>query len=112
MRRSLNDVLTMLEQQIGNRDIQIQFLCNSKVPDLIYSDVKRIKQVLYQLVSNSINYTQRGYIKVTASITDSLPIEESPKLKNQSEADEEEEINHQKRNSEIKSPLILEDLKV
>ena len=57
MRRSFNDVLTMLEYQIGNRDLRIQFFCNSKVPDLIYSDVKRIKQVLYHLVSNSIKYT-------------------------------------------------------
>lgn len=74
MRRSLNDVLTMLDYQIGKKDFKIQFFCNSKVPDLIYSDVKRIKQVLYHLVSNSIKYTQKGHIKVTVSITKTLPL--------------------------------------
>lgn len=47
MRRSLNDVLIMLQEQIGNRGIKIQFYCDNNVPDLIYSDVRRIKQVLY-----------------------------------------------------------------
>lgn len=82
MRKNLNDVLTMLEAQLGNRNIKIQFFCNNNVPDLIYSDVKRIKQVLYQLLSNSIKYTPRGVIEVIASVTDTMPISgiDSPDL--------------------------------
>ncbi|CDW87974.1 histidine kinase [Stylonychia lemnae] len=96
MRRSLNDVLFMLQEQLGNRNIKIKFSCHNNVPDLIYSDVRRIKQVLYQLVQNAIKYTQKGTIKVKVKVTENLPIEglQRPSLIRQQsvihEVDEEE----------------------
>ena len=74
IRKNLNDVLTMCEVQLGTRNVKLEFYCKSNVPDLMYSDVKRIKQVLYQLVSNSIKYTQKGFIRVTVSVCDDLPM--------------------------------------
>eukprot|EP00347_Sterkiella_histriomuscorum_P009478 403341058 len=119
MRRSLNDVLNMLQEQLGNRSVKINFFCNNNVPDLIYSDVRRIKQVLYHLVTNAVKYTSKGIIKVSVSISDSLPIlgiQRPALLKQQSvidEVDEEEkEISPVNRsNSKARRSLSLTQIK-
>jgi len=43
---------------------------DENVPNIFFSDEMRIKQVLLNLVSNSIKFTRRGYIKIAAKLID------------------------------------------
>lgn len=42
---------------------------NENVPKTFCSDEKRIKQIILNLITNSINFTRRGYIIISAKIT-------------------------------------------
>lgn len=75
VRKSLNQVLNMMSVKQGQRNIQFQFYCSSKVPDFIYSDMNRIKQVLYQLITNSLKFTTHGYIAISLNMADELPLQ-------------------------------------
>jgi len=48
------------------RFIQPIIEIDENVPQMFYSDEMRIKQVLLNLISNSIKFTRRGYIKIIA----------------------------------------------
>lgn len=38
------------------------------LPEYIYSDGNRIKQVLINLVSNALKYTQKGFVQISAAL--------------------------------------------
>jgi len=52
------------------RFIQPIIEIDENVPQMFYSDEMRIKQVLLNLVSNSIKFTRRGFIKISAKLID------------------------------------------
>jgi CheY-like chemotaxis protein len=60
----------------------IEFFCrvDNSVPQTLYGDPTRISQILYNLVSNSIKFTTKGFVKI--SLTETLaslrPIPSSP----------------------------------
>lgn len=80
---------TLLPYQYRSNEKGLQFLMyfDSKIPDSIYGDPTRIKQLVINLVSNSIKFTEtggisvkfgiesehpdsKGYITITGSVTD------------------------------------------
>ncbi|RKZ52437.1 MAG: hypothetical protein DRR00_08265 [Candidatus Parabeggiatoa sp. nov. 3] len=68
MREIAEIVLRFCQPLIGNKDLQ---LMNEILPDLplAYADENRVQQILHNLVSNAIKFTERGLIKISAEVS-------------------------------------------
>ncbi|CAD8210163.1 unnamed protein product [Paramecium pentaurelia] len=62
----IQEILYLLNQQKTQRNNQIIVNCPQHL--LVYNDQDRFKQVLYQLMSNSIRFTENGIIIVSITI--------------------------------------------
>jgi signal transduction histidine kinase/ActR/RegA family two-component response regulator len=64
----LEDVKLLYEKQVEEKYLKLFFERDSNIPDKVIGDVVKLRQVLYNLVSNAIKFTQRGSIIVSAKL--------------------------------------------
>lgn len=64
----LNDVVVFFRPQINDKKLNITLDINAEVPQILYGDPYKLKQVLNNLISNAVKFTQMGgiHILVTA----------------------------------------------
>lgn len=47
-----------------NKNIELTYEIESKIPKIVYGDSGRIRQILINLLSNAIKFTDKGYVKL------------------------------------------------
>lgn len=67
LRNELNSMLKPLELKAKEKGLHLEFECDPKIPEVLYGDAFKIKQVLINLVNNAIKFTQHGRIKLLLS---------------------------------------------
>ena len=67
LRTLLDQIAGMFELQANNKGISFLYQCSPYVPEMIVSDIKRLRQMLINLLSNAVKYTPRGSIKFTVT---------------------------------------------
>lgn len=72
LRDALEEVLTVLAPTAAAKNIELQHLIYSDVPQLINGDSLRIKQVLSNLINNAIKFTEQGSVNIRVSLTRKL----------------------------------------
>ena len=60
----LNNLVNVMQYKAQEKDLYLEVLVSPDVPRIISGDKLRLNQVLYNLVGNSIKFTDRGYVKV------------------------------------------------
>ena len=50
-----------------NENVTLKFDINSNIPDMLYGDDVRLKQILISVLSNSIDHTETGFINLSLS---------------------------------------------
>jgi signal transduction histidine kinase/CheY-like chemotaxis protein/HPt (histidine-containing phosphotransfer) domain-containing protein len=58
----LNDVISVIRMKVMEKPIELLIYMDGNMPNNLYGDVIRIRQVLMNLLSNAVKYTQRGFI--------------------------------------------------
>lgn len=58
----INDVLNMEEIKIEEKKLELQIHVNEQIPSLLYGDEIRFKQILLNIMSNAVKYTEKGSI--------------------------------------------------
>jgi signal transduction histidine kinase len=61
---AINSEVQKLSRVVENEDVDLILEISGEMPNEIIGDEERIKQILVNLISNSIKYTEVGYIKV------------------------------------------------
>jgi len=63
----LNDVITLVSTRLGEKPIKFSLNISDNLPNSIYGDDLRVKQILNNLLSNAIKYTRGGSIELSVS---------------------------------------------
>ena len=63
----INDTVTLNMMRIGSKPIEFQLSVDENTPSTLFGDELRIKQILNNLLSNSIKYTDEGVVKLLVS---------------------------------------------
>jgi PAS domain S-box-containing protein len=61
----LNDIITLVHTRIAEKPVTFSLVISENLPNKLYGDDLRIKQILNNLLSNAIKYTQRGIIELS-----------------------------------------------
>lgn len=64
----IDNCLKIMEKKVKDKKIVLTSSINNDVPKIIYSDKDKIKQILLNLLSNSIKFTKVGSIIISVSV--------------------------------------------
>ncbi|MBQ9984669.1 MAG: response regulator [Lachnospiraceae bacterium] len=61
----LEDVMYMTTARMGDKDLEFVVDCDPDIPNLLYGDEVRIKQIIINLLTNALKYTEKGGFLLT-----------------------------------------------
>lgn len=64
----LNDIITVINDKCKKKNLQFVVNIDKNIPSGLYGDVNKIKQVLLNLLTNAVKYTQSGTITFDINI--------------------------------------------
>jgi len=68
LRQSIDDLIATQQSSIAEKRLQVELAIDEQVPDLIYGDQLRCKQILLNLLGNAIKFSERGGITISAAL--------------------------------------------
>lgn len=63
----LHDITTMITTRIGDKDIELLIDLDPQLPNKLYGDSIRIKQVIVNLANNAVKFTKEGKVEIRVS---------------------------------------------
>lgn len=63
-----SDLSMIFLTRIGDKDMEILFDIDEKLPQKLYGDGLRIRQIIINIVNNAIKFTERGFVKLQVKI--------------------------------------------
>ena len=60
----INDTCVMIQERVDEKGLELKLDVDPDVPDLLYGDEVRIKQVMTNFLTNAVKYTKKGWIKL------------------------------------------------
>jgi|GEM_PF-938367 len=67
IKKLVQEVVGMFQIKAKDKNLDLNVVIAKNIPDVFYTDELRVKQMLINLINNSIKFTQRGYIEVELS---------------------------------------------
>ena len=61
----MDDIYMIIKNRLGDKPIDLLVDVDSNVPEYLYGDEGRIRQIVINLLNNAIKFTQKGYVKIT-----------------------------------------------
>lgn len=64
LKKTTKDVFKLFSQKVKQKSLFFNLIIDSKIPDYIFGDPLRIKQILSNFINNSIKFTEKGSISL------------------------------------------------
>lgn len=64
----LNDVVIMTQGRASDKELELRLDVDGNMPDVLYGDEIRIKQVILNLMTNAVKYTNEGWIQLSVNM--------------------------------------------
>ena len=61
---TLNDVMNMTVFQNREKNLEVIFDCDPRIPSLLYGDEQQLRRIMNNLIGNAIKFTDEGGVKV------------------------------------------------
>jgi signal transduction histidine kinase len=71
IRAAVNQVCDIMNFQLEQKNLKLELAISQRVPARIYSDMKRFKQILFNLIGNAVKFTFSGQITVRLEFEES-----------------------------------------
>lgn len=62
-----NDVVTLARGRLGEKPLEFRTYYDESIPPVLYGDYSRIKEIMINLLTNAIKYTNEGFIEFRIS---------------------------------------------
>lgn len=66
----IEQVMQTMKVKADEKGLELNFIADSALPDVISTDPGRVRQILTNLIGNSIKFTDKGAVTVRASVPD------------------------------------------
>lgn len=73
LRKSLGNTAKTLSVQAHKKELELVYYIDSEVPDLLIGDVGRLRQIIVNLIGNSIKFTKKGEIVLKIDVLEEFP---------------------------------------
>jgi signal transduction histidine kinase/CheY-like chemotaxis protein len=70
LRLTVEDVLELLAEHAHNKGLELAYLIHAGLPTWVAGDPGRLRQILTNLVSNAVKFTERGEVVVHVTLAD------------------------------------------
>ncbi|MDR0338493.1 MAG: PAS domain-containing protein, partial [Planctomycetaceae bacterium] len=64
----INNIMKIMSVQIHNKELDLSCLFATNIPQYVYGDEDKLRQVLMALLNNGLKFTAKGNIKLTVAI--------------------------------------------
>ncbi|WP_395056816.1 PAS domain S-box protein [Flavobacterium sp.] len=68
LQKSISNVITVLQPKEDNRDLKIEMNFSSEIAPVLKGDSLRIEQILFNLIGNSLKFTQEGSVLIRCEL--------------------------------------------
>jgi len=72
LRTCIEDCLDLLSPKAKEKGLEFAYLMDSQTPEMIVGDVTRLRQILVNLVSNAVKFTETGEVVISVTPTDDI----------------------------------------
>ncbi|RZA25484.1 MAG: response regulator [Proteobacteria bacterium] len=69
IRETIQDVIGLLGTKASQKNISVKYIQSNTVPAWILGDVTRFRQILLNLLSNALKFTERGSVEISSDAT-------------------------------------------
>ncbi|KAG2708288.1 hypothetical protein I3760_05G185200 [Carya illinoinensis] len=70
LRSILDDVLSLFSEKSRHKGIELAVFVSDKVPEIVLGDPGRFRQIVTNLVGNSVKFTERGHVLVKVHLAE------------------------------------------
>ncbi|MCR5272917.1 MAG: response regulator [Lachnospiraceae bacterium] len=66
----LHGIITMIRVKSNEKDLTFELDIDKEMPSVLYGDMSKVKQIVLNLLTNAVKYTEEGGFKLTAKVLD------------------------------------------